>query len=385
MRPDGAIEPRFDEALADGLGCRQDERRKAGQDDDRLPDQDERDERRRRPGARSSGSRDELRGDAGHGRHVGAAARGEPAASGSPRWARISRPVRVAAGSSRSAIVRGRGNGTGMSATTRPGRGERTTTRSAIRTASGMLWVTITMVVAARSQSRSSSRSKRSRRERIERAEGFVEEEDGGLERQRPGERDPLGGPARQLGGPRVGHGRVEADELDQRRDARRPALGRPAGELERIGDVVGGRAPGQETRFLEDQPDARIGPDDRRSIEQGLAAGRFEQAGDDAQERRLAAAVRADERDDPAARDGQVDAVEDRERAAGPGREGERQVPEVDARRCGSGSRSRSCAAAFSAQGPQERAPSPDRAPGMPRTAGHRRARGRVAARSAR
>ena len=174
--------------------------------------------------------------------------------------------------------------------------------------------------------------------ERIERAERLVEEEDGGLERQRAGERDPLGGPARQLGRARVGHGRVEADELDQRRDARRAALGRPAGELERIGDVVGGRAPRQETRFLEDQPDARIGPDDRRSVEQGLAAGRFEQAGDDAQERRLAAAVRADERDDPAARDGQVDAVEDRERAAGPGREGEGQVLEVDAAGAGRG-----------------------------------------------
>ena len=36
--------------------------------------------------------------------------------------------------------------------------------------------------------------------ERIERAEGFVEQEHGGLERQGTGERDALGGPAGQLG-----------------------------------------------------------------------------------------------------------------------------------------------------------------------------------------
>ena len=50
-----------------------------------------------------------------------------------------------------------------MSATIRPGRGDMTTTRSAMRIASGMLWVTSTMVAADRPQSRSSSRSNRSR------------------------------------------------------------------------------------------------------------------------------------------------------------------------------------------------------------------------------
>ena len=242
-----------------------------------------------------------------------------------------------------------------MSATTRPGRGDRTTTRSAIRIASGMLWVTMTMVVAARSQRRSSSRSKRSRLSASSALNGSSRRRTAGSSA------SARASATRWAVPPDSSEGRESATAGS--RPTRsisvatrgRPALGRPAGELERIGDVVGGRAPRQETRLLEDQPDARIGADDRRSIEEGLAAGRFEQAGDDAQERRLAAAVRADERDDPAARDGQVDAVEDRERAAGPGREGERQVLEADARRSRAGVDA-SCAAAFGAQRPQER-----------------------------
>ena len=55
------------------------------------------------------------------------------------------------------------GTSTRMSAMTRPGLAERTTTRSASRTASGMLWVTTTSVIAPRCHRAWSSRSRRSR------------------------------------------------------------------------------------------------------------------------------------------------------------------------------------------------------------------------------
>ena len=66
--------------------------------------------------------------------------------------------------------------------------------------------------------------------QRVERAERLVEQEHLGLERERPGEGDPLARPAGQLGGASPRDGRVEADELGERRQrvARRSA-GQPA------------------------------------------------------------------------------------------------------------------------------------------------------------
>src|SRR5438046_417200 len=54
------------------------------------------------------------------------------------------------AGLARVSTVRGRGSGTGTSSATRPGRGVRTTTRSARKTASTIEWVTKTMVFRGR-------------------------------------------------------------------------------------------------------------------------------------------------------------------------------------------------------------------------------------------
>ena len=161
--------------------------------------------------------------------------------------------------------VRGRGRSTAMSATTRPGRGDSTMTRSATRIASGMLWVTMTIVVAGRSQRREQLEVEALAGQRVERAERLVEEQHLRLERERPGERDPLAHPARQLrpgGRPRR---RVEADQLGQRGQACVAPLGRPARELERVRDVGRGRPPRQEARLLEDEPDPRVRPGDRR------------------------------------------------------------------------------------------------------------------------
>ena len=158
VRLDRAVAPGLHEADGDRLGGREDERRQAADHDDGLPDQHE------DANARSTDN---------------AAARvmtrarwpsawsppGSPAVSpsSSSRNARMRCEARPAAGSSRAAIDLGRGRSIAMSATIRAGRADRTTTRSAISTASGMLWVTMTMVVAARCQRRSSSRSNRSR------------------------------------------------------------------------------------------------------------------------------------------------------------------------------------------------------------------------------
>src|SRR5262249_4899297 len=62
------------------------------------------------------------------------------------------------AGAPAMASVRGRGKATRMSSRMRPGRRDRTMTRSAMKTASWMLWVTYRMVFRVRSQmARSSS------------------------------------------------------------------------------------------------------------------------------------------------------------------------------------------------------------------------------------
>ena len=156
-----------------------------------------------------------------------------------------------------------------MSATTRPGRGDRTTTRSATRIASGMLWVTITIVVAGRSQRRSSSRSNRSRVSASSALNGSSRSRTSGSRASARASADALARPARQLGRARSrrrpGRGRRARSSSASR--ARAP-LGRPAGELERVGDVVGGRPPRQQPRLLEDEPDARVRAVDRVAVE---------------------------------------------------------------------------------------------------------------------
>ena len=201
-----------------------------------------------------------------------------------------------------------------MSATTRPGRGDRTTTRSAMRIASGMLWVTRTIVVAARSQSRSSSRSNRSRVRASSALNGSSRRRTAGSSASARAIATRWLVPPDSSAGRAAMMRRVETDESGQRREARSPSFARPAGELERIGDVVGSRAPRQQPRLLEDEPDPRIRTVDRVAVEERGAGRRLEEPGDDPQQRGLAAAVRADQRDDPAVRDGEVDAVEDRQ-----------------------------------------------------------------------
>src|SRR5439155_3820489 len=114
-----------------------DDRRVAADEDHELPGDDE------------DGERHDDRSDRGT---VHAAS---PACS---RWDRISMAALDTIAPSRRARDRGRGASMGTTAATRPGPGVITTTRSASRIASGMLWLTMTIVVSVFSQRPSSSR-----------------------------------------------------------------------------------------------------------------------------------------------------------------------------------------------------------------------------------
>ena len=99
--------------------------------------------------------------------------------------------------------------------------------------------------------------------ERVEGAERLVEEEHGRLERERPGDRDPLAHPAGELARPRVGPA-VEADEAEEVAGAgvpiRRPGARRPRAGRRRwpaTSATAGGAAPGRRGR--------RAGPVRRR------------------------------------------------------------------------------------------------------------------------
>ena len=135
------------------------------------------------------------------------------------------------------------------------------------RIASGMLWVTMTIVVAARSQRRSSSRSNRSRVSASSALNGSSSSSTSGSSASARREGDALAGPAGQLATGarrrRPGRGRrARSARPGARRGARR---GQP-GELERVRDVGRGRPPRQQARLLEDEPDPRVGAGDRRS-----------------------------------------------------------------------------------------------------------------------
>src|SRR5206468_2931433 len=80
-----------------------------------------------------------------------------------PRYSRISNTVDENCGDFMISTERGRGSGTSMTESTRPGPVPITTTRSERNTASAMLWVTNTMVWRRSCQMRRSSRFMRSR------------------------------------------------------------------------------------------------------------------------------------------------------------------------------------------------------------------------------
>src|SRR4051794_35709252 len=147
-------------------------------------------------------------------------------------------------------------------------------------------------------------------RERVDRAERLVHEENGRVRGQRPGHPDALLLPAGQLVGvaPRVG-ARLETDHVEQLGDAAADALAVPAEQRRHGRDVLLDRAMREEPDPLDDVPHAAaqllgVAARDVAAVEPDPAGGRLDEPVDEPQRRRFTAAGRADEHDHLAAAD---------------------------------------------------------------------------------
>ena len=188
-----------------------------------------------------------------------------------------------------------------------------TTTRSARNTASGIEWVTNTMVLrvgAALAPYPQQLEVQLVARHRVERPEGLVHQEQWRIEQQGPAERGSLLHASRQLAGPLVGEV-VEADEPQQHLGAG-PVAGRvEARQLGGQQHVVEDGPPSEQDRRLKDHPHGGNRTDDRAPVH-GDATGRGRpQSRDDPQQRRLAAAGGADQGDQLTAIDRHADVAE--------------------------------------------------------------------------
>ena len=122
----------------------------------------------------------------------------------------------------------------------------------------------------------------------VERAERLVHQEHVGVLRERAGERDALAHAARELVRPALGEV-AEVHHLEQLRGAR-PALGaRHACELQRDLDVAAHGEPREQRGFLEHQAGAL-------GVHVDRARRRLVEAGDEIEQRALAAARRAEQ-----------------------------------------------------------------------------------------
>src|SRR5438034_3972909 len=104
-----------------------------------------------------------------------------------------------------------------------------------------------------------------------------------------------------------------ELDELEHVLDPGVPASAAPAEQLEWQRDVLCHRSPVVENGVLEDDPVLVVSPRafGRLAVDLGRSGGRLGQVADDPKERRLAATGRADERDELARLDVEVDPVQ--------------------------------------------------------------------------
>ena len=204
-----------------------------------------------------------------------------------------------------------------------------TTMRSDIVSASSWSCVTM-MVVMPRRRWRSRISPRRRALTRASSAEsGSSSRSRPGDRAQRAGERDALllaAGELRRVFLRLVG----EADQRQELGDARGDLLAGPPDGDEAVGDVVADLQVGKERVGLED--DAEIALADRQAgdVPPGLAdrPGRLHvEAGDGAQQRRLSAARRTEERDELAALDVEVDVFERGERAEALGEAADLQI----------------------------------------------------------
>jgi hypothetical protein len=127
-------------------------------------------------------------------------------------------------------------------------------------------------------------------RQRVERGERLVHQQHAWLVQQRPAERDALLHPAREL----VRRPVLEAREADEGEQLLRLPPVRPpveAEDLDREEDVLEDVPPRQQRGPLEGESDVAARPLHLPTRDRDAAAGRRDQAGEDPQQRRLAAA----------------------------------------------------------------------------------------------
>ncbi len=136
------------------------------------------------------------------------------------------------------------------------------------------------------------------RRQHVERRERLVHQEDLRLHDQRAGEADALAHAARKLLGI-GGFEAVEADDVDRLQRALARFVERNALRPEADFDIVEHGEPGEQREALEHHRHAFCRAVDRLAGDRDLPRGRVRQPGDDAQQRRLAAAGTAEQPDD--------------------------------------------------------------------------------------
>ena len=165
----------------------------------------------------------------------------------------------------------------------------------------------------------------------VERAEGLIHQQEMGVEGESAGDRGALLHAARELPGKALLESR-EVDELEITGDPLLALLLGEAHDLERQRDVPGDGAPRIEGRRLEH---VAIGPAKARllrgeAVDRDLAARRRLEVGDHPKQGGLAASRRADQRDELAALDRQIDMRQRLNRLVG-GLEGQGQIGNVD------------------------------------------------------
>ena len=187
-----------------------------------------------------------------------------------------------------------------------------TTSRSARTTASRTSWVTTRTVWPTVAHDAAQHGPHGGRRVDVEGGEGFVEQQQVGLDGQRAGDRHPLGLPAGELGRPAVGElGDAHLGEPAVGDRPRGPSTLPRAARPER--DVLARGQVREEQRLLAEQPDPPPVDghgDAGRGVGEdpvGQGHGRrlgVEQAGQRPEQRRLARPVGPEDRDDLAGRD---------------------------------------------------------------------------------
>ena len=194
---------------------------------------------------------------------------------------------------------RGRGRSTSTISATRPGRGDITMTRSASSTASEIEWVTNRTAIGLALPQRQQRQAHLLARQRVERAERLIHEQDARILHKAAADRDALLHAAGQL----ARHALFEAGEARRAAAAHGRARARPArrGRIRLSGKVTlrSTFSPRQQRRRLEHHRRAfgRLGH--QLAVEREVRRCRLHQPGDHAQQGRLAAAGRADDGDE--------------------------------------------------------------------------------------